>query len=33
MASERLTEDLTQKEMDFVLGKNPWGGVYPQSDA
>ena len=33
MASERLTEDLTQKEMDFVLGKNPWGVVYPQSDA
>lgn len=33
MASERLTEDLTQKEMDFALGKNPWGVVYPQSDA
>ena len=33
MASERLTEDLTQKEMDFSLGKNPWGVVYPQSDA
>lgn len=33
MASERLTEDLTQKEMGFSLGKNPWGVVYPQSDA
>ena len=33
MASERLTEELTQKEMDFVLGPNPWGVVYPQSDA
>lgn len=33
MASERLTEELTQREMDFVLGKNPWGMVYPQSDA
>lgn len=33
MASERLTEDLTQKEMDFVLGQNTWGYVYPQSDA
>lgn len=33
MASERLTEDLTQREMDFVLGKNPWGMVYPQADA
>ena len=33
MASERLTENLTQKEMDFALGKNSWGFVYPQSDA
>lgn len=33
MASERLSEELTRKEMDFSFGVNSWGMVYPQSDA
>ena len=32
MASERLTEELVQKQMGFSMDKNPWGWVYPQAD-
>lgn len=33
MASERITEELVLKEMDFQIGKNAFGSAFAQSDA
>lgn len=32
MANERITENIVLKEMNFCIGKNDFGYVYPQGD-